>query len=314
MDHQAHGLDLKHAVFNTPNKVTFSWTKAPTEEQYQNKTSVLYPQGIGDRLKLTKFEHTQGYWNSILVNHEGFFTDVPGLENLAEGHSAKVLGSVSLVRQGRYFYWGYSIDPERMTKAAQDTLVNVLHYMHKKRDSLTVKFVCKTRQILWTYLDLNRRKPRYKRGIEEHFPNSLTPECRKTYNDSSAEGCAAWLDKYLPYVFSGKSEKHTDRRYKNLFEVDADAMALGTSNARRESLERWIDLAAGDDQEKKVLAERCLKRYVHPSIAPKDVGEDGGWAGWYQKQKDRIVFVESTGFWWQEDPRVLERERAAGGR
>jgi len=309
MDHQAHGLDLKHAVFNEPNKVTFSWTEAPVEKQYENKTSVLYPQGMGDKLKLTKFEHAKGYWNSIAVNHEGFFTDVPGLENLAEGHSGKVLGSVSLVRQGRYFYWGFSIDPDRMTKPAQDTLVNVLHYMHKKRDSLTVKYVCKGRQILWTYLDLQRRKPRYKRGIEEHLPGSLTPKWRETY-DSSVEGCAAWLDKHLPYVFSGKSEKHADRRYKTVFEVDADAMALGTPNAKRESLERWIQLAAGDDKEKQTLATRCLKRYVHPSIAPRGAG----WSSWYQKQKDRIVFIESTGFWWQEDPRVLEKERAAAGR
>jgi hypothetical protein len=26
--------------------------------------------------------------------------------------------------------------------------------------------------------------------------------------------------------------------------------------------------------------------------------------------KDRVVFIESTGFWWQEDPRVLEAEEA----
>ena len=320
MDHQAHGLDLKHAVFNEPNKVSFSWTEAPMEKQYENKTSVLYPQGMGGKLELTKFEHKRGYWNSILVNHAGFFTDVPGLENLAEGHSGKVLGSVSLVRQGRYFYWGYSIDPDRMTKAAQDTLVNVLHYMHKQRDSLTVKFVCKPRQILWTYLDLARRKPDYKRGIEEHLPGSLTPKWRETYDSSleaytsSLEGCAAWLDSHLDYVFSGKTEKHTGAfyktRYKTVFEVDADAMTLGTPNSKRESLERWIALAAGDDKEKQALAQRCLKRYVHPSIAP----GAGGWSRWYQQQKDRIVFIESTGFWWQEDPRVLEKEQAAAGR
>ena len=309
MDHQAHGLDLKHAVFNEPNRVKFSWTEAPMEKQYENKTSVLYPQGVGQKLKLTKFEHERGYWNSILVNHAGFFTDVPGLENLAEGHSGKVLGSVSLVRQGRYFYWGYSIDPARMTEAAKDALVNVLHYMHKKRHSLTIRFVCKGRQILWTYLDLAHRKPDYKRGIEEHLPGSLTPEWRKTY-DSSLKGCEAWLDKHLAYVFSGKSKKHIGQRYRTIFEVDADAMALGTPNSKRESLERWIDLADGADKKKRALARRCLERYVHPSIAPKDAG----WARWYEKQKHRIVFIESTGFWWQEDPRVLEKERAAGGK
>ena len=32
------------------------------------------------------------------------------------------------------------------------------------------------------------------------------------------------------------------------------------------------------------------------------------WDAWYEKHRDRIVFIESTGFWWQEDPRILERE------
>ena len=76
---------------------------------------------------------------------------MPGFENLAEGNSEKMLGSLSLARQGRYFYSGYSIDPEEMTDGAKDTLVNVLHYMRGMKDSETVPFVCKTRKILWVY-------------------------------------------------------------------------------------------------------------------------------------------------------------------
>ena len=70
---------------------------------------------------------------------------------------------------------------------------------------------------------------------------------------------------------------------------------------------QWMRLAAGSDEEKKTLAARCLQRYVHPSIAPQNTT----WADWYRKYTDRIVFIESTGFWWQEDPRVLEREKAS---
>jgi hypothetical protein len=50
----------------------------------------------------------------------------------------------------------------------------------------------------------------------------------------------------------------------------------------------------------------CLKRYVHPDIRPK--GKK--WKKWYEQQRDRIAFIDSTGFWWQESPVVLEREAA----
>jgi hypothetical protein len=309
MDHQAHGLDLEHAIFNTPNKVSFSWTETPRESQYEGATSVLYPKGMAETFRLTPFEHDKADgWNPILVDHEGFFTDIPGFESIAEGHSAKCLGSLSLARQGRWFYWGYSIDPERMTDAAKDTLVNVLHYMRVKRDSITVPFVCKTRHIFHVYLDLNRRTG-YKRGIEEHMPGSLTPAWRETYTDRTPAGYEAWLDRHLPYVFSGKAPEHRSERYPTVFEVDADAMALGTPNDAVASLEAWIGLSKKEGAEGD-RARRLLTRYVHPSVAPKD----SSWDAWYEKQKDRIAFIESTGFWWQESPLVLERERANEGR
>jgi hypothetical protein len=313
MDQQAHGLDLNHAIFNTPNKVTFTWHEQPREKQYlADATSVLYPHGMGETMRLCDFEIDKPAddWNPILVNHEGFFTDVPGLENLAEGHSGKCLGSVSLVRQGRWFYWGYSIDPARMTAPAKDTLVNVLHYMRGKRDSVTVPFVCVTRQILTVYLDLNKESG-YLRGIQEHMPGQLTEEWQQDYTDRTPEGYQKWLDRYLPYVFSGKGPQHENKRYKQSYEVDRDAMALHTPNKERGSLERWLALAAaveGDPgTEDRAAAVRCLQRYVHPDIAPKD----GNWTAWYAKYRDRIVFIESTGFWWQEDPRLLEKEQAA---
>jgi hypothetical protein len=305
MDHLGHGLALDHAIFNTPSKATFEWVERKRPEHYEDKESPLYPKGVPETYRLAMFETRKpDGWNPTIVAHEGYFTDIPGFENLAEGNSAKTLGSLSLARQGRYFYWGYSVDPALLTPGAQATLLNVLHYMRGKRASVTPPFVCRTRRMLETYSWLGRQKG-YKRGVEEHFPNSLVPAARETYTPSF-EGAEAWVKKHLPYVFSGKSEDHKSGRYKNLFEVDEDAMALGTPNNERASLERWIELAAGKKGEDRERARRCLARYVHPDIAPK--GKD--WKAWYERQRDRIVFIDSTGFWWQESPVVLEREAA----
>lgn len=311
MDHQGHGLALDHAIFTTPNRVTFSGVATPRQANHAGATSVLYPQGVGDTFTLVAFEKDapKDDWNPTLVNHEGFFTDVPGFENLAEGHSAKSLGSLSLARQGKWFYWGYSIDPDRTTEPAKDTLVNVLHYMRGQRGARTVAFANVTRQILQTYLDLHAESG-YRRGIEEHWPGQLVPEALATYTDRSAAGAKAWLERHRPYLFTGKGPEHRSERYKQRFAIDADAMALGTPNHLRASLERWLALAAGADGEDKARALRCLQRYVHAEVAP----ADGDWSAWYPRQRDRIVFVESTGYWWQLDPRVLEREAAAAGK
>lgn len=306
MDHLGHGLALDHPIFHAPHAARFEWTEQKRPKRYEDIDSPLYPNGVPETYRLAKFEKSKPEgWNPTLVSHEGFFTDIPGFENLAEGNSAKMLGSLALARQGRWFYWGYSTDPERLTPSAQATLLNVLHYMRAKRNSVTVPFVCKTRRILWVYTRLGRETG-YKRGVEEHFPNSLVPEWRKTYTPTF-DGAEAWVAKYLPYVFSGKSDKHKNARYKNLFEVDGDAMALQTPNSERASLERWIELAHGRKGPDRARALRCLDRYVHETIRPK--GKD--WRRWYDREKDRIAYIESTGFWRQESPEVLEREAAA---
>ncbi len=308
MDHQGHGLALDHAIFNTPKHVTFPGVETPRQPNHIGAHSVLYPNGVGETFTLVAFEKElpKDEWNPTIVNHEGFFTDVPGFESLAEGHSAKCLGSLSLARQGQWFYWGYSTDPERLTEPGKDTLENVLHYMRSKKGSLTVPFVCVTRQMFQVYLDLYQESG-YLRGIEEHMPGQLTDEWQKSYSDRTPAGAAAWLKKHGPYLFSGKGEQHKSERYKQRFEVDQDAMALGTPNNERASLQRWVELAAGAPGEDHDRAVRCLARYVHPDVAP----HDRDWQTWYAAQKERIVFIESTGFWWQVDPRVLEGERDA---
>lgn len=300
MDHLGHGLALQHPIFKTPHQPEFEWVERERPEHYEGATSPLWSEGVPATYRLAKFEVDKpAGWNPTIVSHEGFFTDVPGFENLAEGNSGKMLGSLSLARQGRYFYWGYSIDPERMTAGAKDTLVNVLHYMRGKRGEETVPYVCKTRKILWVYTVLGRDKG-YKRGVEEHFVGQLTPEWQKTYTPTF-EGAEAWVAENLPYVFSGKTEAHRHERYQTVFEVDADARALGTPNNERASLERWMDLVADEaaDSKDRARARRCLERYVPQALAPEG---DAGWNGWYAKHRESLVFIDSTGFWWQLDP------------
>ena len=307
MDHLGHGLALDHPIFNDSARDLASRLDRAeaTQDSTKDLTSPLYPEGRprhGTASRLFEKDKPKG-WNPTIVSHEGFFTDIPGFENLAEGNSEKMLGSLALARQGTYFYWGYSIDPEHLTDGAQKTLLNVLHYMRGKRGSRTVPFVTKTRRILWVYSILGRDK-NYQRGVKEHFPGSLVESSRAGY-EPSFEGATMWVEKYLPYVFGGRGDRHRNGRYQ-AFEIDRDALALKTPNNTQASLEKWIELATSGSGEDRDRALRCLKRYVHADIFP----PDGDWDAWYSKQKDRIAFIDSTGFWWQVSPVVLEREAA----
>lgn len=303
MNHQGHGVALTHPIFRAPNAVEFPTRAAKRGKHHEGTTSPLYPRGMGETYELVDFEvGPPDGWNPTLVSHEGFFTDVPGFENLVEGESAKMLGSLSLARQGRYFYWGYSIDPERLTDPAEDTLENVVRYMATQRDARTTPFVCDTRRTLWVYLALFRETG-YRRGIEEHFLGCVLPESRAAYQPTP-EGLEAWLAENLPYVFSGKGERHVVERYGNAFEVDLDAKALGTPNADRASLEEWLRLAESDVPADRELGRRLLARYVHPSVAPPSWDQA---AAWYAAWRERLVFVDSAGFWWLEDPTLPPR-------
>jgi hypothetical protein len=298
MNHQGHGLALEHTIFRTPNAVTFPTHTAQRGKHHTGYTSPRYPDGMGETYERVDFEvGPPDGWNPTLVSHEGFFTDVPGFENLAEGESSKMLGSLSLARQGRYFYWGYSLDPERLTDPAEDTLENVVRYMATKRAARTTPFVCDTRKSLWVNLALFHETG-YRRGMEEHFLGKVRPESREDYLPTP-EGLEAWLDENLAFVFSGRGERHASERYGNMFEVDVDAKELGTPNNERTSLETWLRLAASADTTERELGRRLLTRYVDPSIAP------ASWdtpAEWYTAWRERIVFVDSAGFWWLDDP------------
>lgn len=299
MDHLGHGLALNHAIFQTPNQAEFDWEERPRPKHYEDATSPLWPQGVPASYRLARFEIDKpDGWNPTVVCHEGFFTDVPGFENLAEGNSEKMLGSLSLARQGRWFYWGYSIDPARMTAGAKTTLANVLHYMRGKRGEATVPFVCVTRNILRVYTVLGKETG-YRRGVEEHFPNQLLDAARATYTPTF-EGASAWVAENLDYVFSGKGEQHRDKRYRQRFEVDAEAKALGTPNHLPASLVRWVELASSEaDAVARQRALACLARYVHPAIAP---ASEQSWAGWLAEYRDKVVFCDSAGFWWLVPP------------
>ncbi|MHC4606707.1 MAG: hypothetical protein ACYTAF_07190 [Planctomycetota bacterium] len=235
---------------------------------------------------------------TTLVNDNGTFDDVPGLESICEGISVKALGSLAIARQGRFLYWGFTSDPSGMTDFGKKVFLNAVRYLYSKRCTLTTEYVCKPRGNLVNYHRLAVKLERYRKKAMTHFSNSVAPEIIEDWQPT-VETVGAWLEENLPYLrFNGMvGHYHT-------FDIDRDAKSLGTPNSELKSLAKWVELAEGKESGERTRALACLERYVDPAIRPKD----GKWGAWFETMESRLVFVDTAGFRFVEDPRILEKE------
>ena len=233
-------------------------------------------------------------YGTVLVNDNGTFADVRGLENISEGVCAKNLGSLAIARQGRYLFWGFTSDPSAMTEAGRKIFLNAVRHLYACRKDLTTPYLCKPRGNPVCYLDAARTLPGYRERGMKHFVSSLHPDLLKGWKPT-VETAQAWLAENLDYLYAdGESGPY------QLYNVDQDAKKLRTPNHALKSLEAWIGLAGEGNPQ----AKACLARYVDPKIRP----ADGDWKAWWARHKSRLIFVDTAGFRFVEDPRVLERE------
>lgn len=230
-----------------------------------------------------------GTYPGVVVIEFGDFPDVPGLEVVSEGVSSTTLGSIAIGRQGRFLLWGFTADPEGMTETGRRMFLNAVRFLHERRGEAAAPFRCHGRKILGFRLDYvlecDREKNRWAADSKERFEGMIAPPEKEEMKKLPLGRYKEWLERHLPYVrWAGQGHE--------AFEVDGDALALGTPNDRVESLETWVRLAAkgtGSDRER---ALRCLDRYVDPALRP----PDGDWAAWLASHRGRLRFSDTAGF------------------
>lgn len=232
----------------------------------------------------------------MVVINFGDFEDVPGLEIISDGVSTTTLGSIAIGRQGRFLLWGFTADPEGLTPVGRELFLNSVRYLFRKRAGKSVPFVCHTRHYLKFRCDsvletLREKSPRAE-DTRKAFEEILKPAARAEVQKLNVEEYGAWLKENFGYIVGDPASAS---RHKDVYDVDADARALKTPNNKLESLEGWIRLLNGDERDK---ARRCIDRYVGKGLEP----ADGDWAGWFGRMKGRIVFCDSAGFRFIEDP------------
>lgn len=234
----------------------------------------------------------QGDYPGVVVINFGDFDDVPGLEIISDGVSTTTLGSIAIGRQGRFLLWGFTADPEGLTPVGRELFLSSVRYLFRKRASKTIPFACHTRHYLKfrcdSVLETIREKSPRAEDIRKAFEEILKPAARAEVQKLKPEEYGRWLEENFAYIVGDPSSAS---RHKEVYDVDADARALRTPNNKLESLKTWVGLLNGDEGAR---ARRCLDRYVG------DV--EGGWAAWLEKNAARILFCDSAGFKFIEDP------------
>lgn len=302
----AHGLRLDHPVFRGPLKIDVPWYETDSPAHYIGATSPNHPQPIGPKISVTDIQTGKAPAPGPIVINFGFLDDLPGLELIGEGISAVAPGSVAIGRQGRFLFWGFHDPPDKMTEWGRRLLVNCVHYMYAKRNGLTIPFHAEPREMLVGYLEqaqLPKQPAQQKEAFIKAFPKLLVAPLQKDWTPD-VPFTANWLRENVDYVYAAVLDKQ-----QAFFAVDQDAKRLHTPNNKLESLKRWIDLARkkGPDSE---AAKNCLGRYVDDSIKP--ANQD--WKAWWKRMKKRVVFVDTVGFKFIENPVLLEKEgRRPGG-
>ncbi len=325
LDSHAHGMKLKHPIFNTPNKVELTIESRKTPEHYTKyfsgkdlpKTLPMW------RAQVEGFADGKGY-PAGMVSSGPNFDNAPDSEIIANGDNTKAAESVALGRHGSLFHWGFSAIPSDMTAEARLVFINAIHYIAKfkgeKRYSIR-KHRKTTRQVaLDTALSLQDV------SFEVWKKNSVAAyqHNQKLVLDKKAKGKKlSFIDKRIlhaknPASMDKKSwilkkalaeqpkelieELGTDlMKYlpyyidnleylmatdnAYLYKVDEDAQSLATSNRKVESLNRWISLYENDEEIEKV--KRLLLRYTHQSF-----NSASQWRDWYKKNKDKFYFSE----------------------
>jgi hypothetical protein len=269
---EAHGVVPTHEIFNKPFKVDVKLEDRPTPEDYRH-----WPGGdkLGKTMKMWKVQNKRfPEIDPGLVSDPYGFDDSPDAEVISRGNNGKGPEAVAIGRHGNYFLWGFSAQPSDMTPEAQKCFLNAICYI-KKFDG-QIPFVTKTSSgRRWTLVYAGYMKT----VSDENFTKQLFPEeLRKRFGKDA--------DKYVSYYEENMEYLHSSG---GRIEVDEDVKGLGLSNRKVELLERCISLL--EDQEKRDLGQRILKRYTLENFT-----ESKQWREWLEKNRQRLFFTDTGGY------------------
>jgi len=263
-------VDAAHEIFRKPFKVTPTFTKRDTPENYRG-----WPDGkdLPAQLDVWQVQKELRAPNYGLVSDGYGFTDSPDCELISGGINSKGPGAVAIGRQANWLLWGFCASPAEMTDEAQRVFLNAVVYM-KRFDGARPAFAKAARARDWALLYATYAKSE---GMRDWARKQFSPDLLE---GNAPEALEAALRADLGYL-----------RFDGVFRIDEDAKALGIANRDVALLDRCIAMLGTDDAAR---AERILARYV-----PDRQGTPAEWKRWLEENRERLYFTDTGGYCWR---------------
>jgi hypothetical protein len=331
LDAYAHSFRKEHPIFKGPFPVKMTIEQKPTPEDafhYAYYSDKPLPKSLPMWRVQTKGYVTDEGFRIGMVSRPWGFEDSPDAESISSGVCAKTLDAVALGRHGNFFHWGFAASPEYMTPEAQSVLANAIVYISGFKDKGVIARKYQDRRATKEYLKevkylatkeaydsfaemdvtfnqqmlAEKKKAEEKKArnekLSEREEQSLSYETqpKQSFEDFLKRNQKDLFDKfgtntaaYLKYYDENKDYFYAeDAMY--VMTIDEDVKSLGIPNTDKRLLEKCITmLEKGQDTEK---AKRILDRYT--LVDYKTAGE---WRSWYEKNKSRIFFTETGGYY-----------------
>lgn len=335
LDDYAHSIRSNHAIFKGPFPVNITIEQKSTPEEafhYQYFLNKPLPSLIPMWKVQTKgYSSDKGFGIGMVARPWGF-EDSPEAEYISGGVSTKTIDAVAIGRHGNYFHWGFAASPTYMTPEAQAVFANSIVYISKFKNKGVIARKYLDRRATKDYIkelkylatkeafdnnneieekfnlqmlaekkkaeEKNARKDTlsaferqllaYQPGPKRSFEEFLKRNQKDLYNKFGVN-----TSEYKKYYEENKDFFYADEAYYKM-SVDEDVKSLGIPNTDKRLLAKCISLLEkGEDIEK---AERILHRYTLLNF--KTAAE---WKRWFEKNKNKIFFTQSGGFYFMVD-------------
>ena len=300
LDNIAHVISPTHAIFAKPLAPELHVEDFPTPPHYRD-----WPGGATLDSVIPSWTVQRTAWmgrpgkqagtepdalTGLVLDPYGF-TDSPDCEAIAAGLNSKSWNALAIARQANFLFWGFASPPSDMTPAGQACFLNSLAYIHKFAGQRPLVERTHAHRTMWL-------KYASTHGFidDEAIYATMMPESLRQRLGKNYAGYPAYYRANLEYLHPSGTA--------NVIDIDADALALGLSNRRVESLDRWIRLLETNDHPDR--ASRLLQRYTVEAFA-----SPRGWRTWFERNRSNLYFTDTGGYKFRITPDGLRAPVAA---